>query len=337
MRTALTVVTPLTSSTALTTMKMTEFFPAAVAGAALGAKRPCLITSKERQQRKEARLEEARLEEAQQKLQKPDLQVLADLKAEYPHRRRRYKSENNDQGEYVEYPIEVLEQYRRPLPVNWTKGGTATGRVLAKARGYLMPLNITLKMCADAKSTIVFSVIETLTLHEKPAVGRSFWGVRRLLSLFVDSPAVAFVSEFFGRASTSTMLAAYLAAHFGGLDGPTKDITITKGKHTGFHLAPKDLAHLQVGHAEFVSGEAIGGEVAGELRLFSFSRSLAPGKLQAQALSAPTAVGRTVNARTLIDLNMGHGLHCEIGRLASEAPNAYCDAEVARVSALLFA
>jgi hypothetical protein len=133
------------------------------------------------------------------------------------------------------------------------------------------------------------------------------------------------------------MLAAYLAAHFDGLDGPTKDITITKGKHTGFHLAPKDLAHLQVGHAEFVSGEAIGGEVAGELRLFSFSRSLAPGKLQAQALSAPTAVGRTVNARTLIDLNMGHGLHCEIGRLASEAPNAYCDAEVARVSALLFA
>jgi hypothetical protein len=202
---------------------------------------------------------------------------------------------------------------------------------------FMMPKKIALKMCADAKSTIVFSVIETLTLHEKPAVGRSFWGVRRLLSLFVDSPAVVFVSEFFGRASTSTMLAAYLAAHFDGLDGPTKDITITKGKHTGFHLAPKDLAHLQVGHAEFVSGEAIGGEVAGELRLFSFSRSLAPGKLQAQALSAPTAVGRTVNARTLIDLNMGHGLHCEIGRLASEAPKTYCDAEVARVSALLFA
>ena len=132
-------------------------------------------------------------------------------------------------------------------------------------------------------------------------------------------------------------MAAYLAAHFDGLDGPSEDITITKGKHAGFHLAPKDLAHLQVGHAEFVSGEATGGEVVGEVRLFSFSRSLAPGKLQAQALRDPSAVGRTVNARTLIDLNMGNGLHCEIGRTANEALAAYSDAEVARVGALLFA
>ena len=56
------------------------------------------------------------------------------------------------------------------------------------------------------------------------------------------------MSEFYGLASSSTIMAAYLAAHFDGLDGPSEDITITKGKHAGFHLAPKDLAHLQVGH-----------------------------------------------------------------------------------------